>query len=137
MLSAITAAVGVESMTLIIIALTLVLFASDKLPVGLVAMISSIVLGIMGCMPVSKVYSGWSRSLTIMVMGMIVVGDAMFQTGAVTMIGRLLEGGYDDSPTSFADNDAIPSWSAQYVSILTHMGVLTGGTDNAFHFDLA
>lgn len=90
MLSAITAAVGVESMTLIIIALTLVLFASDKLPVGLVAMISSIVLGIMGCMPVSKVYSGWSSSLTIMVMGMIVVGDAMFQTGAVTMIGRTI-----------------------------------------------
>ena len=42
-------------MTLIIIVLTLILFAMDKLPMGFVAMLSAIVLGITGCMELSKI----------------------------------------------------------------------------------
>ncbi|MGN8969388.1 SLC13 family permease, partial [Intestinimonas sp. HCP28S3_D6] len=87
-LTGVTAAVGAEYMTLIIIVLTLILFAMDKLPMGFVAMLSAIVLGITGCMSLNKIYSGWSSSLVIMLIGMMIVGDAMFQTGAVLMIGR-------------------------------------------------
>lgn len=89
-LTGITTAIGVEYMTLIIIVLTLILFAMDKLPMGFVAMLSAIVLGIMGCMPVSKIYAGWSSNLVLMLLGMMIVGDAMFQTGAVIMIGRTI-----------------------------------------------
>ncbi|WP_417093385.1 SLC13 family permease [Intestinimonas timonensis] len=87
-LTGVTAAVGAEYLTLIIIVLTLILFAVDKLPMGFVAMLSAIVLGITGCMSLSKIYSGWSSSLVIMLIGMMIVGDAMFQTGAVLIIGR-------------------------------------------------
>ena len=87
-LTGVSAAVGAEYMTLLIIVLTLILFAMDKLPMGFVAMLSAIVLGITGCMSLNKIYSGWSSSLVIMLIGMMIVGDAMFQTGAVLMIGR-------------------------------------------------
>ncbi len=117
--ASITAMIGVQYMTLIIIALTLVLFAMDKLPVGLVAMISAIVLGVFGCMDKSKVYSGWASSLTLMVMGMIVVGDAMFQTGAVTMIGRAI------MKSKFAHNER-----AVMVIIMLFSGLLSAFLSN-------
>ena len=89
-LTQITAMVGVEYMTLIVIALTLVLFAVDKLPMGFVAMLSAVTLALLGCMPIAQIYAGWSSSLVIVLMGMMIIGDAMFQTGAVLIVGRTI-----------------------------------------------
>ncbi|MBQ2223757.1 MAG: S-layer homology domain-containing protein, partial [Oscillospiraceae bacterium] len=52
---------------------------------------------------------------------------------AVTMIGRLLEKGYAAPALSFRDSASIPDWSAEYISILSTMGILTGYEDGSFH----
>ena len=78
-------------MALAIIILTLFVFAADRFPIGAVAMASSILLGITGCMSMSKVYAGWASSLVIMVMGMMIVGHAMFKTGVVVLIGGAIK----------------------------------------------
>ncbi len=52
---------------------------------------------------------------------------------AVTMIGRLLEKGYAAPALAFRDSAAIADWSAEYVSILSTMGILTGEADGSFH----
>ncbi|MBQ5442364.1 MAG: S-layer homology domain-containing protein [Oscillospiraceae bacterium] len=52
---------------------------------------------------------------------------------AVTMIGRLLEKGYAAPALSFRDSASIPDWSAEYISILSTLGILTGYTDGSFH----
>lgn len=78
-------------MALAIIILTLIVFAADRFSIGAVAMASSILLGITGCMSMSKVYSGWASSLVIMVMGMMIVGHAMFKTGVVVLIGGAIK----------------------------------------------
>ncbi|MBQ8263764.1 MAG: S-layer homology domain-containing protein, partial [Oscillospiraceae bacterium] len=44
---------------------------------------------------------------------------------AMTMLGRLLERGYEVPELSFTDSDSIPRWSAEHVSILSSIGVLT------------
>lgn len=79
---------GADMWCLILIVVTLVLFACDKWPMGFVAMLSSIVLALTGTMPVAKIYAGWSSNLVVMLIGMMIVGQAMFETGAVIMIGR-------------------------------------------------
>lgn len=91
MLASICASIGIQYVALIIIILTLVVFAIDKFPIGMVAMASSILLGITGCMSMSKVYSGWSSSLVIMLLGMMVVGYSMFKTGVVVLIGNAIK----------------------------------------------
>ena len=79
---------GADIWCLIVIIVTLVLFAIDKWPMGFVAMISAILLALTGTMTVKQIYAGWSSNLAIMVLGMMIVGQAMFETGAVIMIGR-------------------------------------------------
>lgn len=91
MLASFCASIGVQYVALIIIILTLIVFAIDKFPIGAVAMASSILLGITGCMSMSKVYSGWSSSLVIMLLGMMVVGYSMFKTGVVVLIGNAIK----------------------------------------------
>ena len=79
---------GADIWCLILILVTLVLFAADKWPMGFVAMVSSIVLALTGTMEVKQIYAGWSSNLVLMLIGMMIVGQAMFETGAVIMIGR-------------------------------------------------
>ena len=56
---------------------------------------------------------------------------------AVTMLGRLTEKGYAQPALKFTDSSAIQSWSAEYVSTLSTMGILTGFDDGSFRPDAA
>ena len=88
MLEAITNAIGIEYIALIIIGLTLILFAMDKLPISVTAMISSLALAIFGVMDITQVYAGFASTLVMLVLGMMIVGFALFDTGVVVLIGR-------------------------------------------------
>lgn len=90
-LASICASIGIQYVALIIIILTLIVFSIDRFPIGAVAMASSILLGVTGCMSMSKVYSGWASSLVIMVLGMMIVGYAMFKTGVVVLVGNAIK----------------------------------------------
>ena len=50
----------------------------------------------------------------------------------VTMLGRLLEKGYASPALTFTDKASIQSWSAEYVSTLCAMGILSGMGDGRF-----
>ena len=80
---------GADMWCLILIVVTLIAFACDKWPMGFVAMVSAIVLALTGTMGVAKIYAGWSSNLTVMLIGMMIVGQSMFETGAVIMIKLL------------------------------------------------
>ncbi len=88
MLHIITKLVGVEWVAIIIIAFTLGLFLWDRLPISVTALISSLLLALFGCMKFSQVYAGFSSTLVMLVFGMMIVGEALFQTGVVILIGR-------------------------------------------------
>ena len=64
---------GADIWCLILILITLVLFAADKWPMGFVAMVSSIVLALTGTMEVKQIYAGWSSNLVLMLIGMMIV----------------------------------------------------------------
>ncbi len=51
---------------------------------------------------------------------------------AVTMLGRLLEKGYAAPELTFSDKARIQPWSAEYVSTLCAMGILSGMGDGKF-----
>ncbi|PAT06172.1 cation transporter [Corynebacterium hadale] len=79
---------GVEHLALFIISITLIVFVLDRIPIALTALISSLILAISGAMDFEKVYSGFATPVTLLVFGMLIVGYALFETGAVSLVGK-------------------------------------------------
>lgn len=67
-------------------------FAWGKIRSDVVALIALIILSISGILTTEESLSGFSNSIVIMMIGLFVVGGAIFQTGLAKMIGaRLLK----------------------------------------------
>lgn len=74
---------------IIIAGITIVLFIMNRLPMSVVAMGSSVAMGILiPEMKLSSVYAGFSAPGWAMVVGMCIVSAALFETGVATRIGE-------------------------------------------------
>lgn len=79
-----------STIALIILAITIVLFATGKIPLAVTAVCSAIAMGIFGVIPFSKSFAGFSNDVTMMVMGSIVIGEALFETGVAQKMGTAI-----------------------------------------------
>ena len=79
-----------STIAIIITVLTVISFVTEKIPLACTAVISSVLMGIFGCMKMGSVYSGYASTATVMVGGMMIVGDALFQNGVAQKIGSVL-----------------------------------------------
>lgn len=79
-----------DLLSIIIILGAMILFAIDKFPIALTALVASLAMGLTGVMPLDKVYAGFSSTLFIMLFGMLIIGDCLFETGLVRLIGKRL-----------------------------------------------
>lgn len=75
-------------LTLVILAITAVLFITEILPVPLTAMLNATVLMIFGIVTPQDVVAGFSNSNVIIVVTMTVVGGALFETGITDKIAK-------------------------------------------------
>lgn len=82
--------IPVNILSIIIIAVGLVLFVTELIPIPVTGLILSILMGITGCMPLENIYSGFSSSAFIMLLGLLVVGDSLFATGLAEILGNKL-----------------------------------------------
>lgn len=76
--------------TLIILALSVIGFVSGKLRSDLVALIALVLLLVFNILTPAEALSGFSNSTVIMMVGLFVVGGAIFQTGLAKIIGGSL-----------------------------------------------
>lgn len=77
-----------STIAIIIAIITMFLFFWNKFPMSEVAVFCALAMGIfIPKMPLSKIYSGFGGSSIVMVAGMMIVGDALFQTGIAQKIG--------------------------------------------------
>lgn len=76
--------------TLIILVLSVVGFVSGKLRSDIVALIALVLLLVFNILTPSEALSGFSNSTVIMMVGLFVVGGAIFQTGLAKIIGGSL-----------------------------------------------
>ncbi|MBP6115789.1 MAG: SLC13/DASS family transporter [Neisseriaceae bacterium] len=79
-----------DLLSVLIILAAMVLFALEKIPIALTAIITSLAMGVLGVMPLTSVYVGFSSTLFVMVFGMLIIGDCLFATGLVKGIGQWL-----------------------------------------------
>jgi di/tricarboxylate transporter len=106
------------ALTLGIILAALVLFATEKLRVDVVALLVLITLGILGLIPRNELFSGFSNSAVITVWAVYMVSGGLFRTGVADRMGRaiLKVAGYQE-------------WSLVAIIMLT-VGVLSAFMNN-------
>ncbi len=77
-------------LSIIIILIAILSFGLEKIPLPMTAMLASILMGISGILPLSDVCSGFASSNLMMVAGMIVIGNSIFETGLASWLGLRL-----------------------------------------------
>ena len=78
------------TITLIFLAFAVVMFVTEKIPLGLTSMIVCIGLAITGVLNVNDAFSGFINSNVILFVAMFIVGGALFETGMANEIGSLV-----------------------------------------------
>ena len=79
-------------LTLIVLAVAALFFAIGKIRSDVVALCALIVLMVSGILTPDEALSGFSNSVVIMMVGLFVVGGAIFQTGLAKMAsGRIMK----------------------------------------------
>lgn len=80
------------AITIIILVLSAVFFMSGKVRSDLVALCALVLLILFNILTPEEALSGFSNSVVIMMVGLFVVGGAIFQTGLAKMISsRILK----------------------------------------------
>lgn len=81
-----------------IIILMIAGFVSEVFPLSVTALLGCLAFYITGIIDASTVFSGFSNDIVFMIAGTMIVGEAMFQTGAAQFIGRKIikAVGYDE-----------------------------------------
>jgi di/tricarboxylate transporter len=75
------------AITLLIILGALVLFATEKLRVDVVALLVLIAVGVLGLIPASELFSGFSNSAVVTVWAVYMVSGGLFKTGVANAMG--------------------------------------------------
>lgn len=76
---------------MIIILLALISFIWEKIPIVATALIAALAMAFLGIIELKDVYSAFSGTTAVMVMGMIIVGASLFDTGLAPELGKVIE----------------------------------------------
>ena len=77
-------------LAIIILCVTIVLYIVDKLPLSVTTMLAVIAMGITGVLPWDMAFSGFSSVTTLMIAGMLIMGEAFFTMGFAESFGHSL-----------------------------------------------
>jgi di/tricarboxylate transporter len=79
-------------LTFIILALTIILFISDRLRIDIVAMLALLALTLTGLIDANQALAGFANSTVVTIAALFVVGAGLFKTGVADWLGsRLLD----------------------------------------------
>lgn len=103
--------------TLLFLAFAIVMFVTEKIPLGLTSMIVCIGLVITKVLDMKTAFSGFIDGNVILFVAMFIVGGALFETGMANEIGGLV--------TKFASSERM-----LIVAIMTLVGLMSGVLSN-------
>ena len=73
---------------LIIIGVLLILYISELLPIAATSILACLALAIFGVIPFTTAFAGFGNDIVFLIAGMMIVGNALFETGAAQLAGR-------------------------------------------------
>ncbi len=103
--------------TLIFLAFAIVMFVTEKIPLGLTAMIVCVGLTVTGVLAPADAFKGFVDSNVILFVAMFVVGGAFFETGMANAVGGIV--------TKFAKTER-----SLIIAIMVIVGLMSGVLSN-------
>lgn len=79
----------VSTTALIIVIATIILYATDRFPMAVVSLASLLAMVATGVLTFSEAFKGFSGNLVMLVAGMMIIGNALFENGVAERIGKL------------------------------------------------
>lgn len=76
-----------STIAIIITVLVIAAYATEVIPLSVTAVLSCLLMGIFGIASFDRCFSGFGDDILMMVVGMMIVGDTLFATGAAEYIG--------------------------------------------------
>ena len=77
-----------SSIALIIIGVMMILYITELIPLAATSLLACISLAVFGVIPLTDAFKGFGNDIVFLLLGMIVVGDALFETGVAGSIGK-------------------------------------------------
>ena len=105
------------TITLLFLVFAIVMFVTEKIPLGLTSMIVCVGLCLTGVLDLKTAFSGFIDSNVILFVAMFIVGGALFETGMANEIGGLV--------TKFAKSER-----SLIVAIMVIVGLMSGVLSN-------
>lgn len=78
-----------STIAVIILAATIIFFAIDRFPMALVSLASLLAMVLTGILSFSDAFKGFSSNLVMLVVGMMIIGNALFDNNVITRVGDL------------------------------------------------
>jgi anion transporter len=103
--------------TLLFLAFAVVMFVTEKIPLGLTSMIVCVGLVVTGVLDVKTAFAGFIDSNVILFVAMFIVGGALFETGMANEIGGIV--------TKFAKSER-----SLIIAIMVIVGLMSGVLSN-------
>lgn len=103
--------------TLGFLVFAIVMFAMEKLPLSVTAMITAVGLHLAGVLTAKEAFAGFVDSNVILFMAMFIIGAAFFETGVAVAVGNVVN--------KFAKNETI-----LIVAIMMLTGIMSGFLSN-------
>ncbi len=80
-----------STISIIILIITVILFVTEKLPIAMTAVISSLAMGLLiPEMKISQIYTGYGSSTVMLAVGMGIVSETLFRTGMAKKLGNAI-----------------------------------------------
>lgn len=105
------------TITLLFLAFAIVMFVTEKIPLGLTSMIVCIGLVVTGVLSLKDAFAGFIDSNVILFVAMFIVGGALFETGMANKIGGFI--------TKFAKSER-----SLIVAVMVIVGAMSGFLSN-------
>ena len=74
--------------TLIIVGVMLAFYLTELLPIAVTSILACLACSIFGVIPFNKAFEGFGNDLLFLMVGMLVVGTSLFETGVAQLIGE-------------------------------------------------
>ena len=66
----------------------MVLYATEYLPIAATSIMACLALAIFGVLPITGAFAGFGNDIVYLIVGMVIVGNALFETGVARLIGK-------------------------------------------------
>ena len=76
------------TMALLIIGAMMILYVTELLPIATTSILACLALALFGVIPLRDAFAGFGNDIVFLISGMVIVGDALFETGVAKLIGR-------------------------------------------------